>query len=149
MASLNIWNFFTCPIQGVEYSGKHGSSGGDPVEPFTITVGGYDQGGAGILTTGSVQTLWTTSTILPTPFDYFHFWADQITYLQFISASTNFVMKVLAKTPFVLPGYGSFVAAASTTAITGGTEPTPTLVTSIILGNYSGSTANYQYHVIS
>ena len=53
-----------------------------------------------------------------------------------------------ANVPLVLPGFDSINAAANSTLITGGTEPTMSDIDSIALGNYSGSTANYTLAVI-
>jgi hypothetical protein len=147
MATLNIWNAFSLDTQGSEKSGKQGSASDDPKSPFAVTVEGSSQAGIGSITTANTRQLWASASDDPSTFAYFHFWADQITYLQFITAATNFTIKVAAKQPFVLPGYGTLLAAATTTVITT-TEPTLAVIASIYMGNYSGVTANYAYHVI-
>lgn len=148
MATLNIINHFQMTSQGTMNEGKQGTYTDDPKTPFSITTTGACQKETGTLATATVQQLWASASDKPATFVYFHFWADQICYLQFISAATNFTIKVAAKQPFVLPGYGSLLAAANTTAITGGSEPTVAAIASIYLGNYSGSTLNYAYAVI-
>lgn len=147
MATLNIWNAFSLNAQGSEKLGKHGSASDDPKTPFAVTVDGSSQTEVGSIPTANIRQLWASASDNPSTFSYFHFWADQIAYLQFITAATNFIVKVAAKQPFVVPGYGTLLAAASTTAITS-TEPTLAAIASIYMGNYSGATANYAYHVI-
>jgi len=148
MVTLYLWNNFSLPVQGNEKTGKHGTATDDPKVPFEYTVTGTTQGDVGSLATASVRQIWASESDYPTTFDYFHFWADQDCYLQFVTASTNFIVKVEAKIPFVLPGFGTLLAAANTTAITGGTEPTLAAIATINLGNYSGSTLNYTFTTI-
>ena len=79
-----------------------------------------------------------------------HAWQDlnDVQHL-LIGSTTNVIHRVAAKQPFVLPGYDTILAAADTTIITGGTEPTLTDIDSVVLGNYSGTTANFLFAVIN
>ncbi len=148
MATLNLWNYFSLDTQGGEKTGKQGTSTDGPLVPFALTVDGTSQSDTGTLATATVRQIWASASDFPTTFNYFHFWADQDCYLQFVSGATNFTIKVEAKVPFVMPGFGTLLAAANTTAITGGTEPTLAAVATINLGNYSGSTLNYVFSAI-
>lgn len=143
MATLSIWNYFQLDSQGVEKTGKQGTSTDAAQTPFDVTVTGTDYAMTGSIATATVRTLWDEDSNFPATFDYLHFWCDQIVYLQLIAQGTNVIHRIAAKQPFVLPGYSTILAAANTTPIAGGTEPTLSQIDSILLGNYSGSTANF------
>lgn len=147
MATLNITNNFTLDSLGVEKSGKQGTTTDPADTPFEITVTGTAHHVSGSLATASVTTVYDDDNDTPADWDYLHYWADQDSYIQIIGSGTNVVFKVLAKTPFVL-SYDSMLAAADTTAITGGSEPSLTDIDSIVIGNYSGTTMSYTFAVI-
>lgn len=148
MSVLNIWNSFSLVSNGLENNGKQGSTTDDMKSPFAITVTGTTHRVVGQLATATVVTVYDDDDDVPADWDYLYYWADQITYLQIIGSGSNVIFKIAAKQPFVLPGYDSILAAANTTVITGGTEPTLTDIDSILIGNYSGSTANYLFTVV-
>lgn len=102
----------------------------------------------GTLATATVITMYDDDNDLPADWDYLFFWADAICYLQLIGSAGNVTHRIAAGQPFVLPGYDSILPAASTTLITGGSEPTMEDIDSIALGNYTGSTLNYLFIVI-
>lgn len=143
MATLNVWNHLSMVNDGSEVTAKHGTTTDAPQDPFAITATGSVFRVKGTLATATVRTLWDEDNQFPATFLYAHLWVDQISYLQLVAQATNVIHRVAAKQPFVLPGYSTVLGAASTTIITGGTEPTLSQIDSIILGNYSGSTANY------
>lgn len=148
MATLNITNFFSLVSDGLEITGKQGTTTDDPKTPFSITVTGTTHRVTGSLATASIRSLWDEDTSFPATFDYLFYWADQITYLQLIAQGTNVIHRIAAKQPFILPGYSTILAAANTTPIVGITEPTLSQLDSVIAGNYSGSTANIIFGVI-
>lgn len=142
---LEIINNFTISTQGDTIDGKQGAAVDGMNDPFAFqATNGTAQKRIGTLATATVVSIYDEDSDYPTGFEYFHFWADQDCYLQFIAQATHVVHKVEAKTPFVLPGFDDILGAASTTAITGGTEPTLSKIDSIILGNYSGTTLNWK-----
>lgn len=147
MATLSIWNYFSLPVQGSENTGKQGSSTDAPQTSFDITVTGTIDKITGSLATATVRTLFDDDADFPIDWDYLHYWADQDSYIQIIGSATNVILKVEAKVPFVL-SFDSMLAAANTTIITGGTEPTLTDIDSIVIGNYSGSTMNFTFAVV-
>lgn len=150
MATLSLWNSFSLPSQGVEKTGKQGAATAAPQTPFDITVTGTGLFLTGTLATATVRTIFDDDSEFPVSFDYLHYWADQNSYLQLIFAATNVILPVLAKVPFVLgPLAANLVglAAANTTIITGGTEPTLTDLDSVVIGNYSGTTMNFTFAI--
>lgn len=146
MATLNIWNHLSLvDDDGIEITARHGAEG-PPQTPHAITVTGHHEQKQGTLATASVRTLYSSSADFPTTFAYLHYVADQITYLQLVAADlAGVVHRVAANQPIVLPGYSTFLAGAAQAAITGGAEPTLSAVTTILIGNYSGSTAAYRF----
>ena len=113
------------------------------------TLNGQIYNNGGTLATATVVTAWQSAQDYPTGFQYGIFWSDQNCYIQAITAGTNNVQKVLKQLPFVFPGFGSIIAAANTTAITGGAEPSVAAITKIVLGNYSGTTMNWRLLLIN
>lgn len=148
MATLYICNSFEITSQGVRYFGKQGSAADGFFQPFSVTVDGKIHLVTSTLATAAVATVYDDDDDLPADWDYLFFWADQDVYLQLIAASQHVVHKVEAKVPFLLPGFDGIVAAANATAITGGSEPSLSDIDSVVIGNYSGSTANYLFAVI-
>jgi hypothetical protein len=148
MATLNIINNFDMTAQGVTVSGKQGAVADSSADPLAVTVSGLDKSMTGQLATATVATLFDSSVDLPATFAYLFFWADQITYLQIVGSGSNVIHKVAATQPFVLPGYNKILAAASTSLITGGSEPVVTTIAKVAAGNYTGVTANYVFRVI-
>lgn len=147
-ATLEITNNFSLDSQGITKSGKQGAIADSPATPFEITVDGRVFQVTDTLATATVVTVYDDDNDTPADFDYLFFWADQDMYIQIVGSGTNAIFKVKAKTPFVLPGFDTILAAADTTIITGGAEPTLTDIDSVVLGNYSGTTANYHFAVI-
>ena len=153
-ATLSILNSYSMSSQGHTHTGKQGAASDAATTSFDLTasttpaITGTAHEVTGSLATATVVTIWDEDDDKPSDFDYMHLWADQDCYLQFIGTTTNFIVKVAAKVPFTISGYDNLLAAADTTAITGGTEPTLTDIDSIILGNYSGSTLNYRASII-
>lgn len=154
MTTLNILNSFELSSDGVSNVGKQGTSTSGLFDVLALTssttpaLAGTTKYVKGSLATATVNTVWATATDFPATFDYLYFWADQIMYIQVIGTATNATFKIGATIPFVLAGYGSVLAAANTTIITGGAEPSVTALTKVVLGNYSGSTANYLLAII-
>ena len=144
MSTLKVFNYLSHNLLGSETTAKQGTTTDSPQTPFAITSAGSEYDLKGTCATATVKTLWDEDTNFPATFLYAHFWADQICYLQLIAQSTNVIHRIAAKQPFVLPGYSTLLAAANTTIITGGSEPTLSQIDSIVLGNYSGSTLNFR-----
>lgn len=147
-ATLKIINNFEITTQGVTYTGKQGLAADSADEAFEVTVDGTVHHVTGSLATATVVTVYDDDNDVPIDWEYLFFWADQDCYIQLIGAATNVIFKIEAKEPFVLPGFDSLLAAADTTAITGGSEPSVADIDSIVIGNYSGNTMNYVFAVI-
>lgn len=147
-ATLSIVNNFDLSAQGLDITGKQGAATAAFATAYDITVTGTCHRVIDAIPTATVRTAYDASTDFPATFAYVHYWADQITYVQIVSSATNATFKIAAYQPFVLPGYGTILAAANTTLITGGSEPTLAAVAKIAVGNYSGSTANYILSII-
>jgi len=147
MATLNILNSFSLETQGRTLEGKQGSYDAATDTPMAVTVTGTNHTVIGTLATATVVTVYDDDNDAPTDFDYLYYWADQDSYIQLIGSGTNVIFKVLAKVPFTIT-YDSLLAAADTTIITGGTEPTLTDIDSIVIGNYSGTSMNYHFAVV-
>lgn len=145
---LKIVNSFELTAQGQSITGKQGLSTDGITDQFSITVTGASHRVSTTLATATVVTVYDDDDDVPIDFVYLHLWADQDLYIQIIGSATNATFKVAAKQPFVLPGFDSILAAANTTPISGGSEPSVTDIDSIVLGNYSGSTANYVFTVV-
>lgn len=155
-ATLEIINNFTLTSNGVESVGKQGAAAdaitdaySAATSPTSLTISGTDKRMKGSLATATVNLLYDSSVDFPATFDYLFLWADQTCYIQIVGSSTNAVFKIGACLPFTLSGYGSILAAANGTAITGGSEPSVAAVTKVYLGNYSGTTLNYLFSVIN
>lgn len=147
MATLNIINNFEAALLGgAEVFGKQGSADDGLLDAFSITITGPSHLVPGQLSTATVVTVYDDDNDVPTDWDYLFFWSDQDCYLQAVASATNVVHKIKAKVPFTL-GYDSLLAAADTTIITGGSEPSVTDIDSIVIGNYSGNTMNYLFAV--
>lgn len=147
MATLNIINNFEITVQGVTYSGKQGASSDASTDPHELTVTGNVMGGSAVLATASVRTVWDEDDDEPNDILYWFYWCDVASYIQFVAQGTNVIFPVAAKTPFVLSG-NTLLAAADTTIITGGTEPTLSAIDSVVIGNYSGGNGNYVFAAI-
>lgn len=140
--SLNIINNFTAVIDGNTYTGKQGDVDDALADQYAITTTGPAHVVPGSLATATVVTVFDDDDDVPADWDYFYLWTEVDMYVQIIASATNVVHKVKAKVPFVL-GYDSLLAAANTTAITGGAEPSVTDIDSVVLGNYSGNTGKF------
>lgn len=147
-ATLSIINNFSLALNGREYTGKQGAADDEFATAFDISVDGAIHIAEGTLATATVVTAFDDDDDVPADWNYLYYWADEISYLQIIGPSMSVVFKIAAEQPFVLPGYDSLTAAASATAITGGSEPTPSDIDSIVIGNYSGDTMNYLLAII-
>ncbi len=158
--ALKIVNSFalTTP-SGLTVTGKQGSADDAITDEFdlatTMTITGTAHYVPGQLATATAVTVYDDDDDKPVDFNYLYFWADQDMYIQIIGSTGNAQFKIAAKCPFVLAHPGTvaatqcgIVAVANTTPITGGAEPTLTDIDSIVLGNYSGTTANYIFAVI-
>jgi hypothetical protein len=146
MATLSIISNFTLDSNvGIEMIGKQGPTTAAIGDAFDITVTGTAHYVPGTLATATVVTVYDDDNDVPADWDYAFLWADQDIYIQIIGSGTNAIFKVEATVPFWLPGFDTILAAADTTIITGGAEPSLTDIDSIVLGNYSGSTANYLF----
>lgn len=149
MATMTVKNTFELTtVGGTTLSGKHGAAADDADTALSVTVSGTAHYVPGTLATATVVTVYDDDNDVPADWDYLYFWADQDCYIQIIGSGTNIIFKVEATQPFVLPGFDTMLAAADTTAITGGTEPTLTDIDSVVIGNYSGTTMNYVFCVI-
>jgi hypothetical protein len=141
-------NFEVDDVSGNTVTGKQGPATASFSTPFDVTVNGAIHYVPGILATATVQTVYDNDDDVPITFQFGFFWASVVMYLQVIAAGSNYIHKVLANVPFWIPGYDTMLAAANTTPITGGTEPTLTAIDSIVIGNYSGGSGNFLFAVI-
>lgn len=148
MATLYVGNYLSMLNDGSEITAKHGETTDAVQTPFAVTVTGNVHQAKNTLATATVRALWDSTNFVPATFAYAHFVADQICYLQLRTSAAQIIHKIAAKEPFVLPGYSTILPAANTTIMAGGTEPTTVAITSIVLGNYSGSTLNYALSLI-
>lgn len=147
-ATLEILDSFTTEINGITYSGKQGSATDNVDTPFAVTLTGQIHDGGTQLATASVAKVWDKDTHFPTTFLQVFLWSDQDLYIQLVTAATNSIMKCTAKTPYRIT-FNGLLAAADTTDITGGSEPTLAALDHINLGNYSGNTANYTFKLMN
>ncbi len=158
--ALKIVNYFalTTP-SGIPVIGKQGNADDVMTDEFDLatplSIAGTAHCVSGSLATATVVTVYDDDDDKPADFNYLYLWADQDIYIQIIGSTGNAVFKVAAKVPFTLSHPGTvaatkcgIVAVANTTPITGNTEPTLTDIDSIVIGNYSGTTANYVFAVI-
>lgn len=148
MATLSITNNLELTSQGVTTDAKQGLAASPLAEPFDITVSGTVHKVIGSLPTATVRIVYDDDDDAPADWDYLYFWADQICSIQIVGSGSNVIHRVAAYQPFVLPGYGTMLAAANTTIMDGGTEPTLTDIDTVAIGNYSGNTMNYVFLVI-
>lgn len=147
--SLDLVNNFTVSVNGFTQVGNQGMSQNDFSDPYRVTVTGECHVTGGQLATATVRSVYETAGDYPTSWAYLWLVADQICYVQLIGSGTNAILKLAAYQPFVLPGYNKILAAADTTAIAGNSEPSVTTIANVYLGNYSGTTLNYQFAVIN
>lgn len=147
MATLSVISNFRVTSQGITYSGKQGSTDDATTDPFDVTVTGNVHQVNGTLATATVTTPFDDDDDAPADWDFLFVWTSVDMYLQLIGSGSNIIFKLLAKVPFMLT-YDSLLAVGNTTAITGGTEPTLTDIDSILLGNYSGGSGNYNFAVV-
>ena len=145
-ATLKIINNAEIVLLGETVTVKQGSTDDGIKTAFEFSVTGEGSHiPAGILATASAATIWDDDTHQPDDFDYFIYWADQDSYIQIIGSGSNAIFKVEAKMCFVIPGFDTILAAADTTKITGGSEPSLTDIDNITIGNYSGETMNFKF----
>lgn len=144
---LTVVTNFEVTSQGTTLTGKQGLASSDFAEGYDITVTGYVQRIIGAISTASVRKLYDDDEDFPTDPLYWHFWADGNCYLQFVGTGTNFILPIAAYVPQTLYG-ATMLAAASTTDITGGSEPVLADIDHINVGNYSGASISYALAVI-
>ena len=158
-STLSIINNFELTSNGTKKAGKQGlaaDTSSTPLElslaakPFAASpaIVGTNHYSDGQIATATVNTIWDDDNDFPIDWDFLYFWADQDVYLQIVGAATNVTFKINAGIPFTL-SYDQILAAENTTIITGGTEPTMEDIDSVVLGNYSGNTANYLFCVVN
>ena len=147
-ATLSVINNFTMESQGVTYASQQGASTAGFDTAYDITVNGTCHSMIGSLATATVNTVFDDDNDFPADFQYLHYVSDQDSYIQFVGSATNVIFKVTAKVPITLT-YDSLLAAADTTIITGGAEPSVTDIDSVVIGNYSGTTMNYKFSIIN
>lgn len=148
VANLYITTGFSLFSQGNLKSIRQGAVASSPNDPLAVVVTGNVHFVTGSLATAAVATVYDDDDDLPADWDYLYFWADQTLYVQVIAGATSCVFKVQALVPFTLPGFDSILPAASATPISGVLEPTLTDIDSVVIGNYSGVAANYNFAVI-
>ena len=151
MSTLNLWNYLSLVSAGSEKSAKQGDAADAPQTPLSITVDGACLDDTGVLATATVRTVYDDSAQFPAAFKYLFYVSDQDSYVQLIFAGTNVILPVLASVPFVLGPLGDNLdglAAANTSLISGGSEPTLTDLDKVVVGNYSGSDMNYRFLLI-
>jgi hypothetical protein len=149
MATLEIVTNAVLDAQGLETVCKQGAiadslSTAYSITAVTITGNKHQRGNA--LATSTIVKVYDSSTDTPATFDYLHFWADVDMYIQLITAGTEVRFKVLAKVPFIIPGYGSLIATAGTTAMAA--EPVVAAIAKIYVANYSGGSGNYVLTIV-
>lgn len=141
--TLVVINNFEASVNGNTFTGKQGDATAGLNDSQSITISGPGHIIPFSLATASIVTIFDDDDDVPADWDYFHLWCDQDCYVQIIGAAQSVIFKVKAKVPFTLT-YDSLLAAASATAIAGGAEPAVVDIDSIVIGNYSGTTASGQ-----
>lgn len=144
---LEIINNLSVASQGVTTTAKQGAIADGPSDVHVISVAGDVHQVKREIATATVHTVFDDDDDQPTDFDYLHLWTSCDMYIQIIGSGSHVVFKVYAKTPFTMT-YDTILAAANTTAITGGAEPSLTDIDSILVGNYSGSAGNYVFTIV-
>lgn len=149
MAILSLLNNFELPLaSGTTITAKQGEVADAIDTPFEYTVSGYVHHVTNTLATATVHTIYDDDSDVPADFDYGWFWCSVDMYLQIIGSGSNVIFKVEAFMPFIIPGFDTILAAADTTVITGGAEPSLTDIDSIAVGNYSGGAGVYELYLI-
>lgn len=153
--TLSITNNFEVTINGTTYTGKQGAVGSNFDTSYDITVDGAIHISSNPLATATVVTAYDDDDDKPVDFNFIFFWSDVDMYIQLIGSGTNVIFKQRAFFPFTLGhsgtvagSMGALLAAANTTIMSGGAEPSLTDIDSIVIGNYSGGTGNYFLAVI-
>jgi hypothetical protein len=149
-ATLKIINNATLTSDGLTLIGKQGATTDAITDSFsitTVTISGTAHSRFGSIATATYNTIYNAANDFPATGDYLFFWADQDVYLQFIGSASNFIVKVLATVPFVLPGFNKHLAAVSTTVFSA--EPTLEALAKVVVGNVSGTTANYFLMIVN
>jgi len=140
MATLNVWNYFSVAANGVEVTGKHGAATDSPQTPLGVSVTGLPIQFAGQLAAMATDSI--DLSLLPNDgFDYLHFSADVVMWLQLYNGVRSSAFKVAAETPFVLP-FNSMRFDSGYTPLTG-TEPIGVALSVINVGNYTAGTGKY------
>lgn len=145
--ALEIINNFSVESFGSTETGKQGEVSASSDEPHEITVDGDVHRVKGSLATATVVALYASASDVPPTWKYLHLWTSVDMYLQVVTAAVNFTVKIRAKTPFTL-SYGSVLAAADTTDIVGGSEPSVAAIAKLNLGNYSGGSGDYNLAIV-
>lgn len=136
--SLKIVNNYTASIDGNTYTGKQGEVDDALSKEYAITVTQPAHIVPFTLAHDSKVTLWDDDDDVPASFDYFFLVADGDLFLQLVGTTTNVTLKVKAKVPFVL-SYNSILAAANTTDLSTGADPSVTALDHVLVLNRSGN----------
>jgi hypothetical protein len=141
LADLKVVNTISMSTQGISVDGKQGTAANPAATPLTITVSGTVHKVIGTLTSGTEVLAYDAgATDYPATWDYMFFWCDQKCQIQLITGATEVTIEAAQYAPQVL-STGKHLASAGTGA--NSAEATLAAITSINLGQYSGSTANY------
>lgn len=148
-ATLSIVNSFSTTVNGSPQSAQQGAAGNTPTDEFDITLAGRSKVTPSILATASIIVIYDDSVDTQLS-DLYYLWvkADQPFYIQLITAATSVTIGPLAaNVPISIGAYATLkiLGAAATTAIAGGAEPSTTDVKKVVLGNYSGTNANFTF----
>lgn len=149
-ATLSVLNQFTTIINGRPMAGFQGTSDDIATDEMDITLTGQVKQLASQLATATVLKVYDDAVdTCVANLLYLWYKADQRTYIQLVSAATNVVIGPLAaNVPISIGAYSSFKLLAeddNIDAITGGAEPSTADVKQVYIGNYSGSTCNFEF----
>lgn len=150
MASARLLVNLEMLSQGSPFRGKQGAAANAALDWLLTTVDGELHERRGSVADAAAETLYDAANDLPATWDILFFWSDQNVRLQFIDVNatgTNAIFPILATFPLIL-GDGDILAAADETKITNGAT-TLRPIDQVVVGNSSGSTANYIFAVIT
>ena len=138
--------------QGVPFRGKQGAAANAAADwLLTANLDGEIHQRIGSVGDAAAETLYDAANDLPATWDILFFWCDQNVHLQLLEidsgSGTNVIISVLATFPFIM-GDGDLAAVVSESPISNGAT-TLDPIDQVIVGNSSGSTANYVFAVIT
>jgi hypothetical protein len=146
--SLTVVNNLTAVgVGGTVLLAKQGGVAAEFDEGYAVTVTGYPLSIEAAIPTATVVKVYDDDTHTPANPLYWHFWATANLYVQFVGATSQFTVPLHAYVPLVLYG-NTILAAANTTDLTGGAEPTLEDVDHVNLANYSGGSADYKVVIV-